>query len=268
MTLDLNTVHHGDCLDLMPLIPSGSVDMILCDLPYGTTACAWDAVIPFEPLWDQYRRIIKPNGAIVLTASQPFTTALIVSAQNWFKYCWVWEKTRVGDIFNAKNKPLKQHEDVCVFSPGTTANKSDRRMSYFPQGLSAIEKTVSNKDTVRAFFATRPSHQETYTQTAEGYPTSVLKFPSEANAVHPTQKPVALWEYLIRTYTQPGETVLDNCLGSGTTAIACMNTGRQWIGIEREAKYVEVARRRIADHKGEARELENGATQLGLFGVA
>lgn len=239
-------LHLGDCLEQMPRIPDQSVDLVLCDLPYGTTACAWDAVIPFEDLWAEYQRVVRGHGAIVLTASQPFTTALINSNFAWFKYCWVWEKSRVGDIFNAKNKPLKKHEDIVVFSAGTTANGSDRRMPYYPQGLQPTSKMAKNKETTRAFFAPRPSHKETYEQTATGYPTSVLKF-SNDTGLHPTQKPVALMEYLIRTYTNEGDTVLDNTMGSGTTGVACMNTGRKFIGIERDPEYFSVARARILD---------------------
>lgn len=235
---------NGDCLVEMSQIPDGSVDMVLCDLPYGTTACKWDSVIPFEPLWAHYRRVCKRNAAVVLTASQPFTTVLINSNFAWFKYCWVWEKTRVGDIFNAKNKPLKKHEDVVVFSEGTTANGSDRRMPYYPQGLQPTSKVAKNKETTRAFFAPRPSHRETYEQTATGYPTSVLKFPNDTG-LHPTQKPVALMEYLIRTYTNEGETVMDNTMGSGTTGVAAVKTGRKFIGIERDPEYFRIASERI-----------------------
>lgn len=242
--LELNRIYQRDCLEGMALLPDKSIDMILCDLPYGTTACAWDTVIPFEPLWEQYSRIIKEHGAIVLTASQPFTTVLINSKFEWFKYCWVWEKSVSGDVFNAKNKPLKRHEDICVFSSGTTANGSKRRMPYNPQGLREINKQVKNTETTRAFFAPRPSHQDTYTQKFTNYPNSVLKYNND-RGLHPTQKPVDLFAYLIKTYTSEGEIVLDNCMGSGTTAVAAVRTGRNFVGFERESEYVEIANKRL-----------------------
>lgn len=238
----------GDCLEVMPTLPAQSVDMILCDLPYGTTACAWDVIIPFDALWGQYERLIKPNGAIVLTASQPFTTLLIASRMELFKYCWVWEKSIAGDVMNAKNKPLKQHEDICVFSQGTTANKSQRRMPYNPQGLRrAVKPRIRSGTDYGAsggsFKVPRPSHGE-YAQEWEGYPTSLLRFPNDTG-LHPTQKPVALFEYLIRTYTQPGAVVLDNCAGSGTTGVAAIQCGRVSILIERDPKYHAIAQRRV-----------------------
>lgn len=230
----------GDCLERMAEIPAGSVDMVLCDLPYGTTACKWDAVIPFEPLWAHYERVIRDNGAIVLTASQPFTTALAASNLALFKYEWVWAKSNAGDVMNAKNKPMKKHENILVFSKGTTANKSPRRMPYHPQGLVPCEKERRGDDysklADKAFREPRPSHGN-YVQQFTGYPTSILHFNNERGAVHPTQKPVALCEYLVKTYTLEGETVLDNTMGSGTTGVACANTGRKFIGIERDATY-------------------------------
>ena len=244
-------LYLGDCLDIMPALPAVSVDLILCDLPYGTTACAWDAVIPFDKLWTEYRRVLRGNGAIVLTAAQPFTTALIASNYEWFKYAWVWEKSRALGFTNAKNKPMAKHEDIAVFSPGTVANRSERRMIYNPQGLLPYGKVVSG---IKACAADakpgghkfgRPSHQAERVQEFTNYPTSVLSVPNEGSTVHPTQKPVALMEYLIRTYTNEGDTVLDNCMGSGTTGVACNNTGRRFIGIERDPTYFEIARKRV-----------------------
>lgn len=238
-------LHRGDCLEIMNGIPDHSIDLILCDLPYGVTGLRWDSVIPFDQLWAHYERIIKGNGAIVLFGTQPFTTAIISSRPEWFKYCWIWEKSRKGDVFNAKNKPMRAHEEIAVFSAGTTANGSARKMPYYPQGLSDCSVTRANKETHRAFFAPRPSHGETYKQTQTGYPSSILRFKNEAKSVHPTQKPVALLEYLIRTYTQEGETVLDHCMGSGSTGVACVNTQRNFIGIELEERYYLAAKARI-----------------------
>jgi len=240
---------NGDCLEVMKDIPDGSVDMILCDLPYGTTACKWDSVIPFESLWEQYKRIIKPNGAIVLTASQPFTTKLIASNFDMFKYEWIWHKNRPTNFAHAKNKPMKKHENILVFSTGTTVHKtqSENRMPYFPQGVSKIDSksiTKNASEKTDAFFSDRPSHGE-FIRDTTGYPNSVLEFKTDQLGIHPTQKPVALMEYLIKTYTNEGETVLDNCMGSGTTGIACINTNRNFIGIEKDENYFKIASDRI-----------------------
>jgi len=217
----------------MPSIPDGSVDLILCDLPYGTTACKWDSVIPFEPLWAQYRRIAKRNAAIVLTASQPFTSALVMSNPSDFKYCWVWEKSAATGHLNAKRMPMKLHEDVAVFGASTAP--------YFPQGLEAFNQITRRGGNGDNFGKSGKENFQEFT----GYPRSILRFPSEGRTVHPTQKPVALMEYLIRTYTNEGETVLDNCMGSGTTGVACVNTGRQFIGIEQDPMYFAIALDRI-----------------------
>lgn len=223
----------------MATLPDASVDMILCDLPYGTTACKWDTVIPFEPLWAQYRRIAKRNAAIVLTASQPFTTALIASNFQDFRYCWVWDKKKAGNIFLAKRQPMKVHEDVVVFSRDPH--------QYNPQMVPRDSVKVSkNYGTGESMGGNRQAESTVYTYTHK-YPTSIIEASnaSQRGKVHPTQKPVALMEYLIRTYTQEGETVLDNCMGSGTTGVACANTGRRFIGIERDEKYFAIAKARI-----------------------
>ena len=217
----------------MPGLPAQSVDLILCDLPYGTTACKWDSVIPFEPLWAQYRRIIKPRGAIVLTASQPFTTCLIASNLAEFKYCWVWNKRISGNPLLAKHQPLKIHEDVCVFGDGKTA--------YFPQ----MRKGEMRKK--GGGFSKLLSMEMSASENDDYFPTSILDFSNAKRGIHPTQKPVALMEYLIRTYTNEGQTVLDNCMGSGTTGVACANTGRHFVGIERDSEYFQLASQRIAD---------------------
>lgn len=241
---------HGDCLEKMAAIPDGSVDMILCDLPYGTTACKWDTVIPFDPLWAQYRRVAKRNAAIVLTASQPFTTTLIASNMREFRYCWVWDKVQVTGFPNANRRPMSRHEDVCVF--GQAAPRYNPQKST---GHPARKRTQGGKAAeVYAGF----NHVATDSG-SERFPTTILtisKGHSPHNRpVHPTQKPVALMEYLIRTYTQEGETVMDNCMGSGTTGVACINTSRNFIGIERDAKYFQIASDRIAEAQKGQQEL-------------
>lgn len=242
---------HGDCLELMKTIDDKSVDMILCDLPYGTTACKWDNVIPFEPLWEQYNRIIKDNGAIVLFGSEPFASKLRLSNLKNYKYDWVWVKSRALGFTNAKNKPMNKHELISVFSKGTCANGSKNKMIYKPQGLIHFGKLVNGikdckadrKDGSHKF--ARKSHKKSYVQEFTNYPTQILNFANEGNTVHPTQKPVALLEYLIKTYTNEGETVLDNCMGSGSTGIACKNLNRGFIGIEKDDNYFNIAKNRI-----------------------
>ncbi len=248
----------GDCLQLMVDVPAGSIDLILCDLPYGTTECAWDAVLPFGTLWAHYRRVLKPRGAVVLTGSHPFTSMLVISNQDWFKYCLVWEKTRPTGFINAKNKPLKSHEDIAVFSPGTTANRSPCRMTYNPQGLIRSPYTYKRPRPATSkpghYMGTRPGHKAEFDVEFRGYPKSVLKFPNpNCNGFHPTQKPVPLFEYLIRTYSNEGDIVLDNCIGSGTTAIACLNTGRRCIGMDISEEYIAVAKNRVAQAQSQLR---------------
>ena len=243
---------HGDCLEKMKDISDGSIDMVLADPPYGTTACKWDSVIPLEPMWESLKRLTKPSAAIVMTASQPFTSALVMSNADWFKYSWVWVKNRATGHVHAKNKPMKQHEDVLVFSGGTTihASQSKTRMPYNPQGLTALphgtKRRKRNDAGDNAVMAKRASHKETVC-THSGYPISLIEFSIEMNAArfHPTQKPVALMEYLIRTYTNEGDTVLDFTMGSGTTGVACVNTGRKFIGIEKDPEYFDIACDRI-----------------------
>jgi len=218
----------GDCLELMKKIPSGSVDMILCDLPYGTTQNKWDTIIPFEPLWKQYWRIAKPNAAVVLTASQPFTSLLIMSQIDNFKYSWVWKKSKATGFLDAKRKPLKEHEDICIFYK--------KQSCYNPQGTIETKVNSGRKNKAGNGNFGKVSDKP-YIQTVGNFPRSILEMQHETKPVHPTQKPVALFEYLIRTYTNPGETVLDNCAGSGTTAVAAERTERQWICIEKDPAY-------------------------------
>ena len=227
----------GDCLERMKEIPDGSVDMILTDPPYGTTACKWDSVIPLEPMWEQLKRIIKPNGAIVMTASQPFTSVLVCSNLSMFAYEWVWVKSKITGVLNAKKMPVRKHESVLVFC--------DRKCTgtYNAQGLvrkGTVTKQGGNSDN----YGNRSS--DDYVQEFTNWPRDVLEIKSEGNTVHPTQKPVALMEYLIKTYTNEGETVLDFTMGSGTTGVACKNLNRKFIGIEKDETYLKIAQDRIA----------------------
>lgn len=239
---------NGDCLELLKNIPDGSVDLILTDPPYGTTSCKWDSVIPFEPMWAELKRVIKPNGAIVLFGSEPFSSLLRVSNLEMFKYDWVWQKSKVGNVFNAKNAPQKNFENVMVFSSGTIANGSNKKMPYFPQGLIDVSITKKNqrKESDLGTISNRPSRKSgsEYTQTKTNYPRQIIKFNNE-QGLHPTQKPVALLEYLIKTYTQENETVLDFTMGSGSTGVAAKNLNRKFIGIELDKNYFEIAKERI-----------------------
>lgn len=239
---------HGDCLELMKEIPDRSVDMVLTDPPYGTTACKWDSVIPFIPMWDHVRRVLKPNGAAVFTASQPFTSALVMSNAKMFKYCWVWAKNTPAGFAQAKNKPMTKHEDVVVFSSAKTGHVSqcENRMVYNPQGLKSFGREVKNSKSHRgSAFEARKNAKKSYVQEFTGYPDSVINMPVQRDGIHPTQKPVALMEYLIRTYTNEGETVLDFTMGSGTTGVAAKNLNRSFIGIELDDTYFNIAKERI-----------------------
>ena len=240
--LSLNTVHVGDCLELMRHIPDRSVDMILCDLPYGTTSCKWDVIIPFDELWEQYKRVVKDDGAIVLFGSEPFSSKLRVSNMNGFKYDWIWDKVSISNPQLAKVQPLKNFEIISVFGKGKG------RIRYYPQGLVKIENPKRRGSTVSdTELLGHIKRRSDYVQTHTNYPKAMaLRFPRPTKNVHPTQKPVELVEYLIKTYTNEGEVVLDNCLGSGTTAVAAINTGRNFIGIEKEAAYIEIAKQRVA----------------------
>jgi site-specific DNA-methyltransferase (adenine-specific) len=246
-SLELNRIYQRDCLSEggMALIPDKSIDMILCDLPYGTTACKWDTIIPFEPLWAQYERVIKDSGAIVLTASQPFTSALIMSNPKMFRYEWIWEKTTATGNMNANKMPLKAHENVLVFykklptyNPQMTEGSPYSRTGKERYGKRSVNEVygsiADNRDIINV--GTR-------------YPRTVQKVAPEmkGNRFHPTQKPVALFEYLVKTYTNEGDIVLDNCMGSGTTAVAALSTNRKFIGFETEPVYIEIANKRIDD---------------------
>lgn len=256
--LEINKVYNEDCLEGMKRISDKSIDMILCDLPYGTTDCKWDSIIPLDKLWGQYERIIKDNGAIILTATQPFASLLVYSNLKLFKYDWIWEKDQGSNFINVKNEPLKKHESILVFSKGTIANRSLRRMEYNPQGLvpCAITKTNKKKRKDGGYLGERENFSDgVYKQEFSNYPSTILKYQRD-RGLHPTQKPVDLFEYLIKTYSQEGDIVLDNCMGSGTTAIACLRSGRNFIGFEKDVEhgYYEIAQQRILETASEMNE--------------
>lgn len=230
-----NKIIQGDCLDVMKQIEDKSIDMILCDLPYGTTSCKWDVIIPFDKLWEQYERIIKENGAIVLFASQPFTSLLVSSNLKLFKYSLVWKKNKPSNIMQAKTAFLKEHEDILIFSKGNICATSDKKMNYFPQGLIDCSNKVKSIMNNNGIHGNRDTKK--YIQKKTNYPRSVLIFHKEGKNIHPTQKPVKLLEYLINSFSKEKDTILDNCAGSGSLGIACVNTNRNYILIEKEEKY-------------------------------
>lgn len=241
----INHIYNEDCIAGMSRYPDHSIDMILCDLPYGMTGCRWDSILPFDLLWQQYLRIIKLNGAIALTGCQPFTTRLISSNPKHFKYCWYWYKNMVTGFANAKKQPLRCIEEVCIFY--------QKQPTYNPQGIIVLDHPIKSKGKKSSFrnddvYAMDSLGKDTYTCITH-YPRQVLEIKCQREGLHPTQKPVELFEYLIRTYTNPGELVLDSCMGSGTTAIACLNSGRSYTGFEWDSQYYETIRERIFGYK-------------------
>lgn len=234
--MELNKIYNEDCLAGMEKIPDKSIDMILCDLPYGTTACKWDTIIPLDKLWEQYERIIKNNGAIVLTAAQPFTSTLVMSNLKIFRYEWIWEKNQGVNFLLAKKQPLKVHENILVFYK--------KQPNYNPQMRAGEPYTSGKGDSGEV--TNRVKKTQTNNKGTR-YPKTVQKIKREFG-LHPTQKPVALFEYLIKTYTNEGETVLDNCMGSGTTAISAINTNRNYIGFELDEDYHRASLDRIEKH--------------------
>ena len=247
-TNQASEVLQGDCLELMKDIPDGSVDMILADLPYGTTACKWDTIIPFEPLWEQYRRVAKPNAAIVLTASQPFTSALVMSNPKMFRYEIIWEKERPTNIFFMKKQVGKVHENILVFYK--------KQPVYNPQMVARVSSNESKRDlSVLNNNGSKTHKNQTYRYSSSyndklHYPRSVQRINRDRTKnAHPTQKPVALFEYLIKTYTNEGDLVLDNVAGSGTTGVACQNLNRNFILMEQEPEYVEIIKKRLELNK-------------------
>jgi len=225
---------HGDCLDIMPTLPAQSVDAIITDLPYGTTRCSWDTIIPFAPMWEAVKHVLKPKGAFITTASQPFTSALVMSNPKEFSFSWVWNKKLAGNGILAKRQPLKIHEDIVIFR-GTYKPEMKKGKPRWKGGIKDKHGTFSNAEAEKVY-------NDNY------YPVSILEYSGAGmrkGRVHPTQKPVALYEYLIKTYTNEGDTVLDMAFGSCTTGEACINTGRNFIGIEKDEKYFQIGKNRL-----------------------
>lgn len=257
-------LYQGDCLDILPTLAAGSVDAVICDPPYGTTACSWDSVIPFEPMWEAIKHVLKPRGACVLFGSQPFTSALVMSNVEWFKYSWVWEKSIPSNIANATRMVMKWHEDICVFcsalpmyNPQKTKGKPNHTMG---RATGERAKSVHNPGLLRIDNFSGIKH-----------PKSVIKINNpRIKQQHPTQKPVALMEYLIRTYTNEGDTVLDFCAGSGSTGVAAVKNNRRFIGIELDPDYFQIAQTRIANAAGDyqltPKEKANGKMMLPFMG--
>lgn len=241
--MSLYTLHLGDCLDVLKTIPDASVDLILADLPYGTTMCHWDSVIPMEKLWPEYKRVIKPAGAIVLTAMQPFSSMLVASNPAMFRYEWIWEKGNATGFLNAKKQPLRAHESALVFY--------NKQPTYNPQMTTGHKRKTTRRRTVDSDCYGKAIQLTEYDSTTR-YPRSVQFFSSDKQrgSYHPTQKPVAWMEFLVKTYTNEGDVVLDNTMGSGTTGVACMRTGRHFIGIENEEPMFTIATDRLSSSAG------------------
>ena len=247
-------LYCGDCLAVMPSIPDSSIDLVLCDLPYGTSVVhKWNKALPLEKLWKEYERIIKPNGVICLFGTQPFTSQLICSNIKLFRYLWLWKKETPTGFLNANYKPLNAIEEIAVFSKAKVGSLSKNPIPYHPPTLKVIEKTKTNKtgNTWRSAMGYKSEHNQLnsgteYVQKFTNYPTTILEYAREKEQIHPTQKPTDLLEFLIKTYTNENDVVLDNCMGSGSTGVACINTNRRFIGIEKERYYYDLARSRIA----------------------
>jgi len=241
--IELDKIYNEDCLLGMQRIADGAVDCIITDLPYGTTACAWDSVIPFEPLWEQFKRVTKPNAAIVLFGQEPFSSALRMSNIEMWRYDWYWRKSRFGNYAQAPYMPLKNIETISVFSQGTIAPNSKLKMLYYPQGIKEHNKLIKDKPCSANF---RPNRKpQTFVSTHYNYPKQCIEFDNDGEQLHPTQKPVDLLRYLILTYSNEGDTILDATIGSGTTAVAALMEKRHFIGFETNREYFDIAQGRI-----------------------
>ena len=246
-------IKQGDCLELMKEIPDKSIDMILCDLPYGTTACKWDSVIPFESLWEQYKRIIKDKGAIILFGQEPFSSQVRNSNLDWYRYDWVWQKQKPSNFQLMNYQCGRVHENIMVFSQAKACYvKNGNTMNYYPQMTprenirKANVKIYGDTDN-NILHSYKNGEKNNYKEYSEKHPVSIIQFNTESKKLHPAQKPVALLEYLIKTYTNEGDTVLDNCMGSGSTGVACINTNRDFIGYELNEEYFNIAQNRLRE---------------------
>lgn len=246
-------LYCGDCLAIMPSIPDSSIDLILCDLPYGTSVVhKWNKALPLEKLWKEYERVIKPDGVICLFCTQPFTSQLVCSNIKLFRYLWFWKKDTPTGFLNANYKPLNAIEEIAVFSKAKVGSLSKNPIPYHPPTLKPIDKVKKNKveNTWRSAMGYKSQNNQLnseteYVQKFTNYPTTILEYAREKEQIHPTQKPTELLEFLIQTYTDENDTVLDNCMGSGSTGVACINTNRRFIGIEKDLYYYDLARKRI-----------------------
>lgn len=256
------SLYNNDCFMALERLPPNTVSLVLCDLPYSLTANKWDEMIPLAPLWRAMRRVAKPDAVYAMFGTEPFTSALITSNRDGYRYSWIWEKESPTGFLNCAYAPLKLTEDICVFSPATVGSLSKNPIRYFPQGTVAVNEVKRNnpKSKLRKNWGygghNKINTDAPYLHQFTGYPTNILKFPRDRPQLHPAQKPIALLEYLIRTYTRIGEVVLDPTMGSGSTGVACARTGRSFIGIERDAKYYDIAKSRIENAELEA---ETGA---------
>ena len=241
---------NGDCLKVLPTLADKSIDLILTDPPYGTTQCKWDSIIPFEPMWKELKRVIKDNGCIALFGTEPFSSYLRTSNTEWYKYDWVWNKNSSTGFMNAKLRPMNTIELISIFSNGRTAPNKISNMIYYPQGLIEHNKIAKsgnkpNKENSKYRENSSPANKGGYVQQYTNYPRNYLEFAYQKKAVHPTQKPVALLKYLIKTYTNENDTVLDFTMGSGSTGVAAKNLNREFIGIELDKTYFDIAKNRI-----------------------
>lgn len=245
------SLYNGDCFEHMQLIADNTIDLILCDLPYGTTACSWDSVIDIDKLWLEYRRVLTETGTVVLTAAQPFTTAITYPALDLFKHASVWVKNRPTGPQHAKNRPMSKHEDILVFSKGKMGHAvqlKEKRMTYNPQGVTnSGMKTVTAKGSHSNLTGPRPNQVGRQYMSQTGFPSTILNYGKDEDHLHPTQKPLVLIEYLVKTYSNECDTILDNCMGSGTTGVACKNLNRNFIGIELDENYFNIAKKRIEE---------------------